>query len=84
MVDVTSGTVVTTHDLTSGDATSPSVADFAYSIPDQVFYGVPHTGGTPTNQRFGSTPGVVTPPMSPPPPLSCSALSCWGAQPTQT
>ena len=30
----------TTHDLTSGDATTSSVADFAYSIPDRVFYGV--------------------------------------------
>ena len=52
VVDVTSGTVVTTHDLTSGDATTSSVADFAYSIPDQVFYGVSHKIGNTSSNRL--------------------------------
>jgi len=85
-VDVTSGTVVTTHDLTSGDATTSSVADFAYSIPDHVFYGVARvpsvTGGTPpTNQlvRFDPWSGDASyvSPSTPSPAVPCTGG--WGA-----
>lgn len=85
-IDVTSGTVVTTHNLTSGDATTSSVADFAYSIPDLVFYGVSHLsgiGGVSSNRLVSFDPwsgdASYVAPLSPSPTESTVSCSGWGA-----
>ena len=78
--------MVTTHDLYSGDATTSSVADFAYSIPDHVFYGVSHMsgiGGVSSNRLVQFDPwngdASYVSPASPSPTESTLSCSGWGA-----
>jgi|GEM_PF-1615649 len=81
-IDVTSATVVASYDLNSGDASMSSVADFAYSIVDEVFYGVAHVdvAGANSNRMVRFDPWIgdasYVNPASPSPSFNCSG---WGA-----